>query len=39
MEKEHDKKRCHPTQKPVLLNEWFIDKYSKEDDVIVDVFL
>ena len=28
MEKEHDKKRKHPTQKPVALVDWFFDYYS-----------
>jgi site-specific DNA-methyltransferase (adenine-specific) len=37
-EKEFDKKRVHPTQKPTTLSSWFIDKYSKENDLIVDLF-
>ena len=38
-EKEHDKKRCHPTQKPVALITWFFDYFSLIDKVIVaDMF-
>ena len=37
-EKEFDKKRVHPSQKPTTLSSWFIDKYSKENDLIVDLF-
>lgn len=38
MEKEFDKKRCHPTQKPTALVQWFLSKYSKEDQNVVDLF-
>lgn len=39
MEKEHDKKRCHPTQKPVELISWFFDYYSMQDKrVVADLF-
>jgi len=39
MEKEHDKKRCHPTQKPVDLVTWFFDYYSMQDKRnVVDLF-
>ena len=37
-EQEHDRKRCHPTQKPVLLCEWFLEKYSQEKALIFDPF-
>lgn len=37
-EKEFDKKRHHPTQKPTALVQWFLDRYSKENDLIVDLF-
>lgn len=37
-EQEHDHKRVHPTQKPTKLSRWFIDKYSKENDLIVDIY-
>jgi site-specific DNA-methyltransferase (adenine-specific) len=37
---QHDMKnkevRIHPTQKPVLLYRWIIDKYAKENDKILD---
>jgi site-specific DNA-methyltransferase (adenine-specific) len=39
MEKEHDKKRQHPTQKPVLLAKWFIDKWAAKAQIIVDLYL
>ena len=39
MEKEHDKKRCHPTQKPVELVTWFFDYFSLKDKKnIVDLY-
>ena len=39
MEKEHDKKRAHPTQKPVLLVDWFFDYYNFKDKVnVVDLY-
>lgn len=38
-EQEFDKKRHHPTQKPIGLSAWFIEKYSKEEWTIADVFL
>ena len=37
-EVEFDRHRVHPTQKPSKLSGWFIDKYSKENDVIVDIY-
>ena len=37
-EQEFDHKRVHPTQKPTKLSRWFIDKYSKENDLIVDIY-
>lgn len=37
-EQEFDKKRHHPTQKPIKLVEWFLNKYSKEHDKIVDLY-
>ena len=36
MEKEHDKKRKHPTQKPVALILWFFEKFKGEN--IVDLY-
>jgi len=39
MEKEHDKKRVHPTQKPVELVAWFFDYFSlKEKKNVVDLY-
>jgi len=39
MEKEHDKKRSHPTQKPVALVMWFFDYFSMRDALIIaDLF-
>lgn len=38
MEKDDTKKRVHPTQKPSILAQWFIKKYSKENQVIVDIY-
>lgn len=37
-EKEFDHKRHHPTQKPTALVQWFLDRYSKEKQLIVDLF-
>jgi DNA modification methylase len=37
--KPEDKKRYHPTQKPVELAIWFIKKFSKDNQIILDVFL
>jgi site-specific DNA-methyltransferase (adenine-specific) len=32
----HDKKRLHPTQKPVALAEYFIKTYTNEGDTVLD---
>lgn len=37
-EKEFDHKRYHPTQKPTALVQWFLDKYSKDGQRILDLF-
>lgn len=37
-EQQDVRKRVHPTQKPLELNEWFIKKYSEPSNVIVDLF-
>jgi len=34
-----DEQRIHPTQKPVKLYEWLLDKYAKEGDRILDTHL
>lgn len=37
-EQEFDHKRYHPTQKPIKLCEWFIKKYSDDNNSILDLF-
>ena len=37
-ESQDVRNRIHPTQKPIQLCSWFIEKFSKEDDVIADLF-
>ena len=37
-DQEFDHKRYHPTQKPIKLAGWFLDRYSKEGQVIIDLF-
>ena len=32
-------KRIHPTQKPVALYKWLLDKYAKQGDKILDTHL
>src|SRR5690606_7100080 len=32
------KKRVHPTQKPIEVSAWVIEKYSKEGGNVVDLF-
>ena len=31
--------RIHPTEKPVLLYKWILDKYAKQGDKILDTHL
>lgn len=38
-EKEFDKKRFHPTQKPIGLSEWFIENYGKDCQTVIDLYL
>ena len=38
LSKEDTKSRVHPTQKPTRLITWFIEKFSKRDNIIVDLF-
>lgn len=33
-----DSKRFHPTQKPVALSQWFLKRFSKSDERVVDLF-
>jgi DNA modification methylase len=37
-EQEFDRKRHHPTQKPILLAEWFFERWGKESKNVVDLF-
>jgi DNA modification methylase len=37
-EKDDTKKTVHPTQKPTMLSSFFIDKYSKKNNIILDIF-
>ena len=40
MDKDDTKSRVHPTQKPAILAEWFINKYEKKGNgLIADVYL
>lgn len=32
----HKEKRIHPTQKPVALYTWILNKYANKDDIILD---
>jgi site-specific DNA-methyltransferase (adenine-specific) len=38
-ENERGTKRIHPTQKPINLYKWILDKYAKEGDKILDTHL
>ena len=38
MEKQDTHKRVHPTQKPIALCEWFITRYSDNNNIILDLF-
>lgn len=38
LEQEFDHKRYHPTQKPIKLAQWFLERYSKPQDNILDLF-
>jgi len=38
MEKDDTKTRVHPTQKPAILAQWFLKKYSKDGDRVVDLY-
>lgn len=37
-EKEFDHKRWHPTQKPIALASWFLERYSKDGQSVLDLF-
>lgn len=34
--KKLNEKRIHPTQKPVVLYEWLLNRYAKHNDIILD---
>lgn len=36
--KERDEGRVHPTQKPIALCKWFLDRWGKSEDNVVDLF-
>ena len=38
MEKDDTKKRIHPTQKPAILAEWFIERYCEGGGLVVDIY-
>ena len=38
MKKQDNKKRLHPTQKPLELCNWFITRYSEDNSNILDLF-
>lgn len=37
-EKEFDHKRWRPTQKPIALASWFLERYSKDGQSVLDLF-
>jgi len=39
VESEPERKRFHPTQKPVSLYEWMLNKYSKAGELSIDFYL
>jgi DNA modification methylase len=39
MPQQDNKKRLHPTQKPVQAGEWFFEQWGKPNDLVVDLFL
>lgn len=36
---KHKEKRYHPTQKPVYVMRWILERYSKPTDLVLDPFL
>ena len=38
LSEEPEQKRFHPTQKPIKLVAWFLNRYSKENDIVVDLY-
>lgn len=39
MGKDDDKKRIHPTQKPITLHDWFFKNFGNNKNKIMDLFL
>jgi len=39
MGKDDDKKRIHPTQKPITLHDWFFENYGSKHNLVLDLFL
>lgn len=37
-EQEFDHKRHHPTQKPIKLACWFLERYSQKNEIVLDLF-
>lgn len=38
LSEEPEQKRFHPTQKPIKLVAWFLNRYSKENDIVADLY-
>ena len=38
-ETQDERSRIHPTQKPLEVCTWFINKFSKKDNTVIDLFL
>ena len=38
MSNQDQNKRLHPTQKPLGLCDWFLSRYSKYNDIVLDLF-
>jgi site-specific DNA-methyltransferase (adenine-specific) len=38
-DRKHEGGKIHPTQKPVSLYKWLLDKYAKQGDKILDTHL
>ena len=38
MNQTTDAKRVHPTQKPIALVAWFLNRYGKDSDIVADLF-
>jgi DNA modification methylase len=38
MGKDDEKKRVHPTQKPIELHEWFFENFGSKKNIVLDIF-